>query len=136
MLFSASLLGLFEIRLSSGASTFLATRGGKGLMGHFWQGGLRHATGHAVHGAVSRYRRLGRAGRAAAAAVGYFLRHGGGYESAVAVGCRLARPRPASAAPWTLDERPARDTRIDDAGIGRMVLGLLTVHIGRLSLSP
>lgn len=38
ILFSASLLGLFEIRLSSSASTFLATRGGNGLMGHFWQG--------------------------------------------------------------------------------------------------
>lgn len=38
VLFSASLLGLFEIRLSSGTSTFLATRGGKGLMGHFCQG--------------------------------------------------------------------------------------------------
>ena len=36
--FSASLLGLFEIRLSSGLSTFLATRGGKGLLGHFCQG--------------------------------------------------------------------------------------------------
>ncbi|HDR2788060.1 TPA: thioredoxin family protein [Enterobacter asburiae] len=38
MLFSASLLGLFEIRLTSSASTFLATRGGNGLAGHFWQG--------------------------------------------------------------------------------------------------
>lgn len=38
VLFSASLLGLFEIRLSSSASTFLATRGGNGLMGHFWRG--------------------------------------------------------------------------------------------------
>jgi len=38
VLFSASLLGFFELRLSSGASTFLATRGGNGLMGHFWQG--------------------------------------------------------------------------------------------------
>lgn len=36
--FSASLLGLFEIRLSSGLSTFLATRGGNGLLGHFCQG--------------------------------------------------------------------------------------------------
>lgn len=36
--FSASLLGLFEIRLSSGVSTFLATRGGSGLTGHFCQG--------------------------------------------------------------------------------------------------
>lgn len=119
VLFSASLLGLFEIRLSSGASTFLATRGGKGLMGHFWQGAFATLLATPCS-AVSRYRRLGRAGRAAAAAVGYFLRHGGRDESAVAAGCRLARPRPASAAPWTLDERPARDTRIDDAGIGRM----------------
>lgn len=38
VLFGASLLGLFEIRLSSSASTFLATGGGNGLMGHFWQG--------------------------------------------------------------------------------------------------
>lgn len=38
VLFSASLLGLFEIRLPSGTSTFLATRGGSGLAGHFWQG--------------------------------------------------------------------------------------------------
>lgn len=38
VLFSASLLGLFDIRLSSGVSTFLATRGGNGLAGHFWQG--------------------------------------------------------------------------------------------------
>ena len=38
VLFSASLLGLFEIRLPSSASTFLATRGGHGLAGHFWQG--------------------------------------------------------------------------------------------------
>jgi len=38
VLFSASLLGLFEFRLPSSASTFLATRGGSGLAGHFWQG--------------------------------------------------------------------------------------------------
>lgn len=38
VLFSASLLGLFEFRLPSSASTFLATRGGIGLAGHFWQG--------------------------------------------------------------------------------------------------
>ena len=38
VLFSASLLGLFEIRLPSTTSTFLATRGGDGLAGHFWQG--------------------------------------------------------------------------------------------------
>jgi suppressor for copper-sensitivity B len=36
--FSASLMGLFELRLSSGVNTFLATRGGNGLGGHFWQG--------------------------------------------------------------------------------------------------
>ena len=38
VLFSASLMGLFEFRLSSNTSTFLATRGGSGLLGHFWQG--------------------------------------------------------------------------------------------------
>lgn len=38
VLFSASLLGLFEIRLSSGFTTFLATRGNNRLSGHFWQG--------------------------------------------------------------------------------------------------
>ncbi|WP_312625560.1 protein-disulfide reductase DsbD domain-containing protein [Scandinavium sp.] len=38
VLFSASLMGLFEIRLSSGVSTFLATRGGNNLRGHFLQG--------------------------------------------------------------------------------------------------
>lgn len=38
VLFSASLLGLFAFRLSSGMTTFLATRAGAGLAGHFWQG--------------------------------------------------------------------------------------------------
>lgn len=38
VVFGASLSGLFEFRLSSGISTFLATRGGHGLAGHFWQG--------------------------------------------------------------------------------------------------
>jgi suppressor for copper-sensitivity B len=37
-LFSASLFGLFELRLSSGATTRLATWGGNGTAGHFWQG--------------------------------------------------------------------------------------------------
>lgn len=38
LLFCANLLGLFEIRLPSNLSTRLATRGGKGLGGHFLQG--------------------------------------------------------------------------------------------------
>lgn len=38
VLSSASLLGLFEIRLPSGITTSLATRGGNGLAGHFWHG--------------------------------------------------------------------------------------------------
>ncbi len=38
VLFSASLLGLYEFRLSSGLNTLLATRGGNGLAGHFCQG--------------------------------------------------------------------------------------------------
>lgn len=38
VLFSASLFGLFEIRLPSGLTTRLATHGGQGVGGHFWQG--------------------------------------------------------------------------------------------------
>ena len=38
LLFCANLLGLFEIRLPSNLNTRLATRGGKGLGGHFLQG--------------------------------------------------------------------------------------------------
>lgn len=36
--FSASLFGLFEFRLPSKMTTTLATHGGNGLAGHFWQG--------------------------------------------------------------------------------------------------
>ncbi|MCT4712232.1 thioredoxin family protein [Enterobacteriaceae bacterium H11S18] len=38
--FSASLFGLFEFRLSSNLTTRLATHGGNGMAGHFWQGAL------------------------------------------------------------------------------------------------
>ena len=38
LMFSASLFGLFEFRLSSSMTTTLATHGGNGLAGHFWQG--------------------------------------------------------------------------------------------------
>ncbi|WP_084406752.1 protein-disulfide reductase DsbD domain-containing protein [Photobacterium jeanii] len=37
-LFAANMLGLFEIRLSSGANTWLATRGDNSYLGHFVQG--------------------------------------------------------------------------------------------------
>lgn len=37
-LFTANLFGLFEIHLGSKASTRLATAGGQGNSGHFWQG--------------------------------------------------------------------------------------------------
>lgn len=40
LLFSANLFGLFEIRLPAKMTTKLATRGGSGLSGHFWQGAL------------------------------------------------------------------------------------------------
>lgn len=36
--FSASLFGLFEFRLPSAMTTRLATQGGNGMSGHFWQG--------------------------------------------------------------------------------------------------
>jgi len=38
LIFSASLFGLFEFRLSSSMTTRLATQGGQGMAGHFWQG--------------------------------------------------------------------------------------------------
>lgn len=38
LIFSASLFGLFEFRLPSSMTTRLATYGGNGLAGHFWQG--------------------------------------------------------------------------------------------------
>ncbi|VDZ79590.1 copper-sensitivity suppressor membrane protein B [Salmonella bongori] len=38
LLFSASLFGLFEFRLPSSMTTKLATYGGNGMAGHFWQG--------------------------------------------------------------------------------------------------
>lgn len=37
-LFGANMLGLFEIRLSSNANTWLATKGNNGYLGHFTQG--------------------------------------------------------------------------------------------------
>ncbi len=130
VLFSASLLGLFEIRLSSGASTFLATRGGKGLMGHFWQGAFATllATpctapflGTAVSVALVRRR-----------CCGVFSSPWGRDESALAAGCRLARPRPASAAPgrWMNVLRVILGLMM--LGSAVWLLGLLTVHIGRM----
>lgn len=38
LLFSANLFGLFHLQLSSSLNTKLATQGGRGLSGHFWQG--------------------------------------------------------------------------------------------------
>lgn len=38
LLFSANLFGVFSIRLSSNATTKLATAGGKGMRGHFMEG--------------------------------------------------------------------------------------------------
>lgn len=38
LIFSASLFGLFEFRLPSALTTRLATFGGNGMSGHFWQG--------------------------------------------------------------------------------------------------
>lgn len=40
LVFSANLFGLFEFRLSSKATTRIATQGGSGISGHFWQGAL------------------------------------------------------------------------------------------------
>ena len=40
LVFSANLFGLFEFRLSSKVTTRIATQGGNGISGHFWQGAL------------------------------------------------------------------------------------------------
>jgi suppressor for copper-sensitivity B len=40
LVFSANLFGLFEFRLSSNVTTKLATQGGSGISGNFWQGAL------------------------------------------------------------------------------------------------
>lgn len=131
VLFSASLLGLFEIRLSSSASTFLATRGGNGLMGHFWQGRLRHPAGDALHRAVPRHRRVGGAGGAPAAAVGHFLRHGDRHEPAVAAdrcppGLAQRLPRPGR---WMNHLRVVLGLMM--LGSALWLVSLLTIHIGR-----
>ncbi len=107
VLFSASLLGLFEIRLFSSASTFLATRGGNGLMGHFWQGAFATllatpCTAPFLGTAVSAV-----AGGAPAAAVGHFLRHGDRHEPAVAADRCLAGSGATTATPGPLDESSA-----------------------------
>ncbi len=119
VLFSASLLGLFEIRLSSTASTFLATRAQR-LNGPFLAGRLRHPAGDTLHRAVPRHRRVGGAGGAAAAAVGDFLRHGDRYEPAVAADRRLAGAGATPSAPRPLDESSAGGAGGDDAGLGAM----------------
>ncbi len=115
VLFSASLLGLFEIRLSSSASTFLATRGGNGLMGHFWQGAFATLLATPLYRAVPRYRRVGGAGGAPAAAVGHFLRHGDRHEPAVAAYRRVAGSGATTATPGPLDESSAGGAGANDA---------------------
>ncbi|VDR24770.1 thiol:disulfide interchange protein precursor [Raoultella terrigena] len=115
VLFSASLLGLLEIRLSSRASTFLATRGGNGLLGHFSQGALATLLATPCTAPF-----LGTAVSVALVAPlpllwGIFFHHGIRHEPAVAAGCRLARAGPAPAASRPLDERRAGRARADDA---------------------
>ncbi len=66
-------------------------RGRQRLNGPFLAGRLRHPAGDALYRAVPRYRRVGGAGGAPAAAVGHFLRHGDRHEPAVAADRCLGR---------------------------------------------
>ncbi|XXD08201.1 protein-disulfide reductase DsbD family protein [Klebsiella sp. R445] len=132
VLFSASLLGLFEIRLSSGTSTFLATRGGHGLMGHFWQGAFATLLATPCTAPF-----LGTAVSVALVAPlpllwGIFFAMGVGMSLPwllVAAWPGLARHLP----------RPGRWMNIMRVGLGLMMLGsslwlisLLTVHLGQM----
>ena len=132
VLFSASLLGLFEIRLPSGASTSLATRGGNGLAGHFWQGAFATLLATPCTAPF-----LGTAVSVALAAPlpllwGIFLAMGIGMSLPwllVAAWPGLAQRLP----------RPGRWMNVVRVVLGMMMLGsslwllsLLTVHIGSL----
>ncbi|HDR2892818.1 TPA: thioredoxin family protein [Enterobacter asburiae] len=132
VLFSASLLGLFEIQLPSSASTFLATRGGNGLAGHFWQGAFATLLATPCTAPF-----LGTAVSVALAAPlpllwGIFLAMGIGMSLPwllVAAWPGLAQKLP----------RPGRWMNVVRVALGLMMLGsslwllsLLTVHIGTL----
>ena len=119
VLFSASLLGLFEIRLPSGASTFLATRGGNGLAGHFWQGAFATLLAtpctapFRVRRSRSRWRRRFRCGDLPAMGIGMSLP----WLLVAAPGLLVAAAGagPALAASGTLDERRTRSAGDNDA---------------------
>ncbi len=120
VLFSASLLGPFEIRLSSSASTFLATRGGNGLMGHFWQGAFATLLATPCTAPF-----LGTAVSVALVAPlpllwGIFFAMGIGMSLAVAADRCLAGSGATSTAPGPLDESSAGGAGANDAWFSAM----------------
>ena len=136
VLFSASLLGLFEIRLPSGASTFLATRGGNGLAGHFWQGAFATLLATPCTAPFP--------GTAVSVALAAPLLLWG--SSAMGIGMSLPWLLVAAAGAaggggrgWPALARPGRWMNVVRVVLGIMMLGsslwllsLLTVHIGSL----
>ncbi len=116
VLFSASLLGLLEIRLPSGASTFLATRGGNGLAGHFWQGAFATLLATPCTAPFLGYGGLGRAGGAASPLLwGDLPAMGIGMSLPWLLVAASAGAGPAVAASGTLDERRTRSAGDNDA---------------------
>ncbi len=90
------------------------------LNGPFLAGRLRHPAGDALYRAVPRYRRVGGAGGAPAAAVGHFLRHGDRHEPAVAADRCLAGSGATTATPGPLDESSAGGAGANDAWFSAM----------------
>ena len=119
VLFSASLLGLFEIRLSSSASTFLATRGGNGLWAISGRAPSppcwRRPAPRRSSAPPCRWRWW-----RPAAAVGHFLRHGDRHEPAVAADRCPAGSGATTATPGPLDESSAGGAGANDAWFSAM----------------
>ncbi len=120
VLFSASLLGLFEHPPILQRQHLPRHPRRQRLNGPFLAGRLRHPAGDALHRAVPRHRRVGGAGGAPAAAVGHFLRHGDRHEPAVAADRCLAGSGATTATPGPLDESSAGGAGANDAWFSAM----------------
>ena len=115
VLFSASLLGLFEIRLPLLCQHLPCHARRQRARGPFLARRVCHPAGNALHRAVPGYCRVGCAGGTAPAAVGYLLCDGCRYEPSLANGGGLAGAGTEAAASRALDERGASGIGSDDA---------------------
>lgn len=136
LVFSASLFGLFEVRLSSGLTTRIATHGGKGMAGHFWQGALATLLATPCSAPF-----LGTAVAVALASPlpvlwGLFLALGLGMSLpwlliALKPGLALKLPRPGAWMNWL-----RRILGVMMLGSALWLASLLPVHFGASSVSP